>query len=72
MGGDENSELTVKTNDKNVATAVNSIPATDTGVPVKIYAYFEGEDANCKSTNASGKTLDNLSVSVVFGTETMQ
>lgn len=71
VGGAENSELTVKTNDKNVATAVNSIPATDAGVPVKIYAYFEGEDANCKSTNVSGKILDNLSVSVVFGTEAM-
>lgn len=71
VGGNDKSDLTVKTNDINVATTVNSIPATDEGVDVKIYAYFEGEDANCKSTNASGKTLDNLSVSVVFGTSTI-
>jgi hypothetical protein len=54
---------------KNVATGVTSIPNTDEGaIPVKVYVYFEGEDANCKSTNISGITTDSLTVSVQFGT----
>ena len=71
VGGADKSDLTVKTNDKNVQTTVNAIPASDTGVKVQVYAYFEGEDANCKSTNISGITPDELSVSVVFGTATI-
>lgn len=70
VGGSDQTAITVKTAaDKNVATAINTISTA--GVGVSIYAYFEGEDANCKSTNASGITLDNLAVSVVFGTTTI-
>ena len=71
VGGADKSDLTVKTNDKNIQTTVNAIPSSDTGVKVQVYAYFEGEDANCKSTNISGITPDELSVSVVFGTATI-
>ena len=57
---------------KNTLTGVSAIANTDAGaVPVEIYCYFEGEDASCKSTNISGITTDNLSVSVQFGTTTI-
>ena len=57
---------------KNTLTGVSAIANTDAGaVPVEIYCYFEGEDANCKSTNISGIATDDLSVSVQFGTPTI-
>lgn len=56
---------------KNVETSVTTIPNTDAGVPVQIYCYYEGEDANCKSTNISGITVDTITVSVQFGTTTI-
>lgn len=39
----------------------------DTAVKAQVYIYFEGEDANCKSTNISGITTNNLSVTIDFG-----
>jgi len=59
------------TSAKNVQTSVTTIPNTDDGVPVQVYCYFEGEDANCKSTNISGVTVDTMTVSVKFGTTTI-
>ena len=57
---------------KNVDTGVSSISnAVGSEVPVQIYVYFEGEDANCKSTNISGITVDEITVSVQFGTTTI-
>lgn len=54
---------------KNTATGVTTIANSDeSAVPVEIYTYFEGEDANCKSTNISGITTDTITVSVQFGT----
>jgi hypothetical protein len=70
VGGSDQTAITVKTaSDKNVATSINTISTT--GTDVEVYAYFEGEDAACKSTNASGLTLDNLAVEVVMGTATI-
>ena len=48
----------------NLAT-ISNLDAS--AVSVKIYCYFEGEDANCKSTNISGITMENLNVTVTFG-----
>lgn len=45
----------------------NKIPASDTGLTVSVFIYFEGEDANCKSTNITA-ALDDLAVEVVFTT----
>ncbi|MBR3646467.1 MAG: hypothetical protein IKN54_08605 [Lachnospiraceae bacterium] len=57
---------------KNTATGVTTIANTnEQAVPVEIYVYFEGEDTNCKSTNISGITTDNITVSVQFGTTTI-
>ena len=56
---------------KNLATSVTTIPNTNDGIPVSIYVYFEGEDQNCKSTNISGITTNDLTVSVQFGTTTI-
>ena len=57
---------------KNTATGVTTIANTDQdAVPVEIYVYYEGEDANCKSTNISGVTVDTIAVSVQFGTTTI-
>lgn len=53
------------------ATSTTTIGNTDaTAVKAQVYIYFEGEDANCKSTNISGITTGNLSVSVIFGITT--
>lgn len=70
VGGSEQTEITVKTNEKNVETSINAISTN--GVGVEVYAYFEGEDAACKSTNVSGVTLDNLAITVKFGTATIE
>lgn len=48
------------------ATSLTTIPATTAnGVPVYIYVYFEGEDANLK-TQFVTNTLDDLTVEVDF------
>lgn len=49
------------------ALSGNAVPANDTGLLAEIYMWFEGEDANCKSSNITA-SLDNLKVSVVFTT----
>lgn len=50
--------------------ADNSIPANDTGLIVDVFVWYEGEDANCKTSNVisngSSLTPDELSVSVEF------
>ena len=52
------------------STGITTIPNTDAdAINAKIYIYFEGEDANCKSTNISGITVDTLTVTVNFGIE---
>lgn len=45
----------------------NAVPANDSGLLAEIYMWFEGEDANCKSSNITA-ALDNMKVSVVFMT----
>ena len=45
----------------------SQIPATDDGVKVDVYIWFEGEDDNCKSENVTA-TLDDLGVTVQFET----
>lgn len=73
------STLTYTVNDATSVTALNAtavnhqkvagittIPAsTGTPIEVTIYVYFEGEDANCKSTNVAA-TLDTMTVAVQF------
>ncbi len=58
----------------NTATSQTSVPAIGTAkastIPVEIYIYFEGEDANCKSANIKA-TLDTLNVEVIFGITTV-
>ena len=52
------------------STGITTIPNTNEGaINAKVYIYFEGEDANCKTTNISGITVDTLTVSVKFGVE---
>ena len=49
-------------------TGTTSIANTDSNALLaKIYIYFQGEDANCKSTNISGITTDDISITVRFG-----
>lgn len=49
-------------------TGTTTIANTDSSALLaKVYIYFEGEDANCKSTNISGITTDDISVTVKFG-----
>ncbi len=50
----------------NQATSLTTIPATTAdGVPVYVYMWFEGEDANLKTDNIT-TTLDNLTVNIGF------
>lgn len=56
---------TVDSNTHTFALAGTQIPATDEGVPVAIYMWFEGEDGNCMSDNIKA-TLDDLAVTVEF------
>lgn len=52
------------------ATDLSQLPAAGTnGVPVEVYIWFEGEDANCMSDNALAATLDNLKVDIAFSLE---
>lgn len=49
----------------------NTIPATDTGLVVDVFIWYEGEDGNCMTENVLNKTgtiltPDTLSVSVEF------
>ena len=47
-------------------TSISNLDASATAI--SIYCYYEGEDANCKSTNISGITMNDLNVTVNFGT----
>lgn len=70
VGGSETEDFTPYTTltGKNLSTTVTSISATDaSATPVSIYCFYEGEDANCKSSNITGITPDSLSVTVQFG-----
>jgi hypothetical protein len=62
--------LTLKANNaQSVFAAVNTIPIADSSaVNVKMYMYFDGEDLNCKTSNVSGISLNDVTVSAVFGT----
>ena len=49
-------------------TDLDELPAANTaGVPVEVYIWYEGEDAACKSDNATAATLDNIDVDIEFG-----
>ena len=64
-------------NEKNVVLAENvTIPAAsnnsaDAALEIKVFVYFEGEDANCKSANIPAAVLDTLALTCKFGTETI-
>lgn len=60
---------------KNTILANNvTIPASTTAnadtLPVDVFIYFEGEDANCKSSNIVAE-LDTLALEIKLGTETI-
>lgn len=61
--------LTLKaTNATSTFTAVNTIPIADnSAINVKMYMYFDGEDKNCKTSNVSGISLNDVTVSATFG-----
>ncbi|SEP91659.1 hypothetical protein SAMN02910289_00886 [Lachnospiraceae bacterium RM5] len=49
------------------ATDLETLPAVgQSGTPVEVYIWYEGEDANCKSDNALAATLDNIDVKIDF------
>lgn len=48
-------------------TDLASLPAVSAnGTPVDVYLWFEGEDADCKSSNATAQILDNIKVDITF------
>ena len=50
-------------------SSVTTIPNNDAeAINVKVYMFFEGEDANLKSTNISGISMNDLSLVINFGT----
>jgi hypothetical protein len=54
-----------------VCTSITSIPAANSESPIEVclYMYFEGEDVNCKSSNASGLTLNDITITAKFKTQ---
>ena len=55
-----------------LTTGITTIPSTDaSAISVTAYVYFEGEDANCKSTNISGITTNTLSVTLRLGLDAL-
>jgi DNA uptake protein ComE-like DNA-binding protein len=49
------------------ATDLTTLPSVGTdGTPVEVYLWYEGEDQNCKSVNATAATLDNINVDIEF------
>jgi len=57
---------------QNKTTSTTSLGNTDvSALKAQVYVYFEGEDANCKSTNISGIDTNYLTVTVKFGLTTI-
>ena len=56
-----------------VDTGITFIPnAVADAINVKVYFYYEGEDANVKSTNiAQSVTINDLELTIHFGTQTV-
>jgi hypothetical protein len=52
--------------DTGITTIPNNTATTSNAVKIDVYLYFEGEDANCKSTNLTA-TLDTVNVELSFG-----
>ena len=53
-------------------TDLASLPAAGSnGVPVEVYIWYEGEDAGCKSDNATAATLDDIDVDITFSLVTV-
>lgn len=55
------------------ATDLATLPAANAaggGAPVQVYIWYEGEDAACKSDNATATALDNIQVSITFSLTT--
>ncbi len=51
-------------------TDLATLPSTGTnGTPVDVFIWYEGEDAACKSDNATAVTLDNIKIDIVFALE---
>lgn len=49
--------------------SVTTIPKNgDTPLEVSMYMYFKGEDANCKSSNAAGIALNDITITAKFKT----
>lgn len=53
--------------DEPTESTISGLPASSAaGTEVDIYMWYEGEDANCNSSNIEGVTLASTSVSVTF------
>ncbi len=49
------------------ASALETLPASSAaGTKVDVYIWYEGEDAGCKTDNATAAVLDNIKVDIVF------
>ena len=54
------------------ATDLALLPASNAaGAKVDVYIWYEGEDAGCKTDNATAATLDDIDVDIVFSLETV-
>ena len=56
---------TYTTNNMLTASASEVVQA---GIDLEIWVYYEGEDENCKTSNAQAVTVDTLSLSFTFAT----
>ena len=44
----------------------NKIPASDAGLLVDVFIWYEGEDENCKTTNITGLTPSAMTTEIIF------
>jgi len=53
-------------------TDLAKLPASNAtnGAKVDVYIWFEGEDANCMTDNATATTLDDIKIDIVFSLDT--
>ena len=66
VAADDDATTTIAGN-VSTKTDLASLPAVSSnGTPVEVYLWYEGEDANCKSSNATAATLDNIQVDITF------
>lgn len=65
-GSGDTPTVSVTSNDGKTQVDSGVSKVTSTGVVVKVYVYYEGEDTEHKSSNVTGTTIDQMTVQLDF------